>query len=218
MREKKQHQFLKYMALGDSLTVGVGASFLAPGFVSNYARLTEAELNARVFVDVYARSGIETGEVLKIVENPCLHEKIKHANIITLSAGGNDLISASKVFADTGSDADLQESLKECRENVGNIITIVKELKKDCGEPYMIRILNLYNPLPELPLSDKWVRLFNRHLNSFDDGSLIRVANIYSIFKGREDELLSRDRIHPNNRGYEEIAYTLLQLGYKGID
>jgi lysophospholipase L1-like esterase len=72
----------------------------------------------------------------------------------------------------------------------------------------------LYNPQPQIPLADKWVQLFNRQLNSFDNRSTIRVADLYSVFKGRQDEFLSRDQIHPNNLGYQVIANTLFSLGY----
>lgn len=58
--------YLTYLALGDSLTVGVGASFLAPGFVGRYKQITEEKLDKHVFTTIYAKSGIETGEVLKI--------------------------------------------------------------------------------------------------------------------------------------------------------
>jgi lysophospholipase L1-like esterase len=207
-------QCLTYVALGDSLTVGVGASFLAPGFVGRYVRLTEKECNRPVFTDIYAKSGIETGEVRAIVESPALHEKIKCANMITISAGGNDLINASKDFAETGEQSEITQSVKECHSNMVQIMHTIQGLKKDCGVPYIIYLLNLYNPQPQIPLADKWVQLFNRHLNSFDNRSTIRVANLYSVFKGRQDELLSRDQIHPNNLGYQAIANTLFSLGY----
>jgi lysophospholipase L1-like esterase len=98
---------------------------------------------------------------------------------------------------------------------MAQIISTIQKLKKECGVPYRVYVLNLYNPLPQIPLADKWVRLFNRQLNSFDNGSTIRVADLYSIFKGRQDELLSRrDHIHPNDLGYQEIAETLVHLGY----
>jgi lysophospholipase L1-like esterase len=207
--------YLTYVALGDSLTVGVGASFLAPGFVGRYIRLTEEKLNKHVFANIYAKSGIETGGVRKIVESPALHEKIKRANIITLSAGGNDLINASKDFVETGEITELTDSIKECHSNMVQIIRKINELKKECSIPYRVYLLNLYNPLPDIPLADKWVRLFNLHLNSFDNGSTIRVADLYSVFKGRQDELLSRrDHIHPNDFGYQEIAKTLFHIGY----
>lgn len=205
---------LTYVALGDSLTVGVGASFLAPGFVGRYVRLTEEKLNTHVCAGIYAKSGIETGGVLQIVESPELHQKIKHANIITISAGGNDLIQASKEFVESRDTTDLTQSVKECHNNMVKIMETIHELKKECGVPFIIYLLNLYNPLPEIALADTWVRFFNRQLNSFDNGKTIRVADIYSVFKGRQEDLLSKDRIHPNNLGYQEIAHTLTQLGY----
>ena len=213
--EVGKQRCITYVALGDSLTVGVGASFLAPGFVAGYARLIEKELNKPVCSTIYARSGSETGQVLNIVENPALHARINQANIITISAGGNDLINASKEFAETGEVTELTQSMKECQHNMKEIINTIHELKMKCGVPYIIYLLNLYNPLPQIPLADKWVQLFNRHLDNFANGNTIRVADIYSVFKGRQDELLSkRDHIHPNDRGYHEIAQTLIQLGY----
>lgn len=211
---KVNHPCLTYVAVGDSLTVGVGASFLAPGFVGRYARLTEQALNSRIFADIYAKSGIETGGVLNIVMNKALHQKINGANIITISAGGNDLIQASKEFVESGDTMDLAQSVKECHANMVKIMETIHELKKECGVPFVIYLLNIYNPLPDIPLADKWVRLFNRHLNSFDNGNAIRVVDIYTVFKGRQEGLLSRDHIHPNNLGYQEIARALVNLGY----
>lgn len=205
---------LSYVALGDSLTVGVGASFLTPGFVGRYVRLTEKKLDRRIFTDILAKSGIETSGVLDIVRSESLHRKITRANIITISAGGNDLIQASKDFIESGDQAEIAQSVKECHSNMMKIMAMIHELKKDCGVPFIIYLLNLYNPLSQVALADKWVRLFNRHLSSFDNNKTIRVVDIYTVFKGRQEELLSRDRIHPNNLGYQEIANTLVQLGY----
>jgi len=205
---------LSYIALGDSLTVGVGASFLTPGFVGRYARLTEKTLDRRIFTEIFAKSEIESSGVLDIVRSEPLHRKMNRANIITISACGNDLIQASKDFIKSGDQTDLVQSVKECHRNMMKIMATIHELKKDCGVPFIIYLLNLYNPLSQVVLADKWVRLFNRHLRSFDNNKTIRVVDIYTVFEGRQEELLSRDRIHPNNLGYQEIANTLVQLGY----
>jgi lysophospholipase L1-like esterase len=37
---------------------------------------------------------------------------------------------------------------------------------------------------------------------------------LYSAFKGREEELLSRDNVHPNQKGYIVMAKTIEGLGY----
>ncbi len=205
---------LSYVALGDSLTVGVGASFLTPGFVGRYARLTEKTLDRRVITNIFAKSGIESGGVLDIVSSEPLHDKINRANIITITAGGNDLIQASKDFIESRDQTEIAQSVKECHSNMMKIMETIHELKKDCGVPFIVYLLNLYNPLPQITLADKWVRLFNQQLSSFDNKKTIRVVDIYTVFKDRQEELLSGDRIHPNSLGYQEMANTLVQLGY----
>ncbi|WP_226671569.1 GDSL-type esterase/lipase family protein [Metabacillus litoralis] len=214
MKVDHQQPFVTYVALGDSLTVGVGASFLAPGFVGQYVRLLEKEQHVPVCTNIYAKSGIETDGVLNIIENQTVYNKIEHANIISISAGGNDLIQASKDFIESGEAAELAQSVKECHSNMVKIMTTIHRLKKECGVPYRIYLLNLYNPLPQIQLAEKWVKLFNQHLNSFHNGKTIFVADLYSVFKGKQEELLSRDRIHPNNLGYKKIAEQLIALGY----
>ena len=205
---------LSYVALGDSLTVGVGASFLTPGFVGRYVRLTEKTLDKRVFTDIFAKSGIESNGVLDIVRSEPLHEKINRANIITITAGGNDLIQASEDFIESRDQTEIAQSVKECHSNMMKMMETIHKLKKDCGVPFIIYLLNLYNPLPQIGLANKWVRLFNRQLSSFDNKKTIRVVDIYTVFEGRQEKLLSRDRIHPNSFGYQEMANTLVQLGY----
>ncbi|MDQ0231877.1 GDSL-type esterase/lipase family protein [Metabacillus malikii] len=208
-------QYLNYLALGDSLTVGVGASFLAPGFVAQYKRITEHKIKKQVLTAIHAKSGIETGEVLKMIQCHELQEKIICANIITITAGGNDLIEASEEFVETGMQTEIAESVKESRQNLNEVMSTIQELKKNCAVPYIVFLLNLYNPLPKVPLADKWVRTINRQLNGFDNGSSVRVVDIYSAFDGRQAELLSRrDGIHPNDSGYRKIAETIAQIGY----
>jgi lysophospholipase L1-like esterase len=58
--------------------------------------------------------------------------------------------------------------------------------------------------------------LFNGHLISFADDK-IAVTNLYTAFKGNEDELLSFDRVHPNPKGYQVIADELDELGYSPV-
>ncbi len=210
----KRDEQMKYVALGDSLTVGVGASFLAPGFVGRFAKFTEQTHQSQICTNVYAKSGIETGEVLEMIESTDLHSHISRAHLITISAGGNDLIQASKDFMESGETDELTQSVKECYLNMMKIMEILHMLKKECRLPFRIYLLNLYNPLPKIPLADKWVSLFNRHLNSFHNGESVVVADLYSVFKGKQETFLSRDRVHPNDLGYEAIAQTLVALGY----
>ncbi|MCD7035816.1 GDSL-type esterase/lipase family protein [Metabacillus sp. GX 13764] len=202
----------QYTALGDSLTAGRGASFLAPGFTRRYARLSEKNLGQRIDLTVYAHSGYTTADVLKELNIPLIQKSIKEAEMITITAGGNDLIQATRDFQQHNNEKIFMEALAQCQQNFKKIIERINELKK--GEVFIIRLCNLYNPFPDIPIADKWVRKFNQVIQSFRFGEHVKIADLYSAFKNRETEYLSADHIHPNDKGYQVIAEKLAELGY----
>ncbi|GAA0370418.1 GDSL-type esterase/lipase family protein [Bacillus horti] len=212
VQKETENQRLLYVAFGNSLTLGVGAGY-APGFVQRYRCLAETELQRRVIGRIYARSGATAGEIATFLDSYQAEQAIKHASIITISAGGNDLILAAKHYLQTKDKSRFTQALSESQAAVAKMLTIISTIKATQAKPYIIRLLGLYNPLPEIALGDKWVQAFNSGLHGFSNKN-IRVANVFSAFKGNERELLSQDRVHPNAKGYEVIANTLHQLGY----
>lgn len=213
---------LLYTAIGDSLTVGVGSGF-APGFAQTYACLTEKTLHRRVCLSTFARSGATSKDVLKFLENPRVRESIRAASILTISVGGNDLIQAGKLWIETKNESILHGMFTECMRNVSQLLKQIHAIKKAPNESapthsehsYIIRMLDLYNPLTEVPLASRWVRNFNSQLRASSASKPnTRITNLYPIFKGREQELLSADKIHPNPQGYQVIAENLHALGY----
>jgi lysophospholipase L1-like esterase len=203
-----------YIALGDSLTVGIGASFLSPGFVQRYQLLAMNELQEPITVQTYAHPGFQSHDVLMELNNAFLMEQIKSSDIITITAGGNDLIQAARKFEEDQNEEDFSIALKRCMENYRKIIKEVNTLKHDSATSYIIRLIDLYNPFPENPLAEKWIRNFNSQLKSMVKAPYISVVQIDRVFKGHETDYLSLDGIHPNDRGYEKIAEALHHLGY----
>jgi lysophospholipase L1-like esterase len=203
-----------YIALGDSLTVGIGASFFLPGFVQRYQILAISELQEPVYVQSFAHPGFQSLDVLLELNNDLLMEQIKYADIITITAGGNDLIQAARKFEEDQNEEDFSIALKRCMDNYRKIIKTINTLKNDSVNPYIIRLIDLYNPFPENPLAEKWIKKFNLHLKNFVKVPYISVVQIDRVFKGHETDYLSIDGIHPNDRGYEKIAEALHHLGY----
>jgi lysophospholipase L1-like esterase len=206
---------ISYIAVGDSLTVGIGACY-APGFVHRYYMFSEQALNRKIFAQKFARSGATTADVLEIMRHPLVSERIKQAAIITISAGGNDLIQAAGVLSKTHNQKVLEEALITCKRNVAKILNEIYEIRHTGDTPFIIRMVDLYNPFPDIDVADKWVRLFNKHLRSFTNGN-IAITDAYHSFKGNEDKFLSCDRLHPNPKGYQVIAEELNKLGYYPI-
>lgn len=206
---------LLYVALGDSLTVGRGSSFLAPAFVARYAKITQERLHHRVAVLVYAHSGFTTEDVLNELNNAFIRKKIKAAEIITITAGGNDLINATRDFQKHQNEKIFMKALEDCHQNLADIIRTINGIKK--GDTFIIRLCNLHDPFPDIPLAEKWIKKFNSAIQSFNLGQHIRIADIYSAFKHHEEQYLSSDRVHPNDKGYKVMAEKLAELGYDHI-
>jgi lysophospholipase L1-like esterase len=207
-----------YVAVGDSLTVGVGSSLFAPGFVQRYAKGLESHYQTRVKLSVFAKSGQTTDDVLKELEHPLVKAGMKDATVITITAGGNDLIDATKKFLEDKDEKVYVEALQKCKENMTKIMSKISELKGDCKDIYFIRLLNLYNPFPTVELADKWVRHFNKHIGKMNLSPKQRVVDVYSVFTGKQEQYLSIDKVHPNDLGYEKIAEAMNAVGYLELE
>ncbi|MEW9502672.1 GDSL-type esterase/lipase family protein [Jeotgalibacillus marinus] len=209
---------IDYVALGDSLTTGVGILPFDPGFVERYAGLTRGKLNMPVRLYKHDKVGATTSDLLQSLRSDDYNKTVlRHADIITVTIGGNDLIQAGKAFLQNKDENVLFQALDTSIKNISAIITILNELVSKYEGPFIIRLTNLYNPLPQVPQADIWVQKFNEHLQGFSSISNLKVANIYSIFKGNTKTLLSSDGIHPNQQGYDQMARAVYNLGYNPL-
>ncbi|MFZ3589658.1 GDSL-type esterase/lipase family protein [Bacillus sp. DJP31] len=208
---------LEYIALGDSLTVGVGVPLFDPGFVEVYARNVERDIGKRVQIYKYAKVGATTGDVVNLLTSNCVQAAIKQADIITITAGGNDLIKAARIYIQNQDKEVLDAALATSINNLTELIRSLDLLIEECEGPFIIRLANLYNPFPSIPLVDPWVQTFNQHVQGFSSIPNVKIADIYSVFKGCENDLLSSDKIHPNGKGYFEIARSFREFGYKPL-
>jgi lysophospholipase L1-like esterase len=207
---------LHYLAIGDSLTVGIGVPVLDPGFVEYYRCLSQKTLKKRILYQKYARSGATTEDVLTMLYSPLVMEAVNCANIITITAGGDDLINAAKGFIKNKNEESISHAIKQSGNNYSKILERIHHLDKQ--DKYILRLTNLYNPFPDIPIADEGIKAFNSLINSFGREMNVKVADIYSVFKGKERVLLSNGGVHPNSRGYYQMALAFSRLGYSPLD
>ncbi|SDM68854.1 Lysophospholipase L1 [Fictibacillus solisalsi] len=203
-----------YTALGDSISVGIGSSDEWGSFAHRYHLLTEHALLKMYDLHNYSKNGYTTQDVLASIEEPKVRKALQRSEIITITAGGNDLIKAGKKYLLNKQEAELHMTLKECQKNMSRILKQIIQLKEKGRSSYIIRLTNIYNPYHRWDTAYKWVRLLNRHIENFQTLPNVKVADIYSLFVGREKELLSWDSIHPNSVGHRVIAQAVYDTGY----
>ncbi|HHW38332.1 MAG TPA: spore gernimation protein [Bacillales bacterium] len=205
----------RYLALGDSLTVGVGVPIWDPGFVEYYRGVSQRIIKEPLLYQKYAISGATTEDVLNFTYSQIVTEAIKCANIITITAGGDDLINAARQFIMDENKEDILHAIKQSQKNYINLLERIHRMDKQ--DKYIIRLMTLYNPFPDIPVVDEAIKRFNVLIKSFGRETNVKVADIYSVFKGNEQGLLSKGGVHPNSKGYYQMALDFSRLGYSPL-
>ncbi|USB33477.1 GDSL-type esterase/lipase family protein [Paenibacillus sp. YPG26] len=204
-----------YTAIGDSLTTGFGA-LPGNGFVPVYRRMTENGLRTPIYLNNLGANGLDSeGLEQRLRHHPVYRQAIRDADLITLSIGGNDLIHAAREVRRNPARESyiLNQSLAECKSNFGSIIRMIYTIKESSRSPYILRVVGLYNPYPQISEANSWVGSFNRYAAQYSS-RVYGFADIFSAFAERGRELLSIDQVHPNGKGYRIIAEQLNGLGY----
>ncbi|WP_078381422.1 GDSL-type esterase/lipase family protein [Sutcliffiella halmapala] len=207
---------LTYLALGDSLTVGLGSSeegyLRIHGFVpqfTNYLRTKHT-----VHVENYGIPGLTaTGLVALLQGDEALRNRLKTANIITVSIGGNDFLQTVRSLSHSDDEA-LQLRMQILWTSLEQISSTLQQVNSEAT----IMFIGLYNPYPtqhELhKIGAKYAPLYNELIEEVTPESTI-VINPYESFVNREKELthIINDNIHPNDSGYKEIV-ALMKKAY----
>ncbi|MGF7032764.1 lysophospholipase L1-like esterase [Paenibacillus mucilaginosus] len=129
-RSRSVGKSISYLALGDSLTAGVGA-FGSGGFVRAYGLTAGEALNRPVETGVIGIPGATTGELRMLLErSPQLRDMAREAQLLTLTAGGNDLIDAAKRFAADRDTGRLAAALERCHEDYAALLQALRRLQQ----------------------------------------------------------------------------------------
>ncbi|MBA2175021.1 S-layer homology domain-containing protein [Halobacillus locisalis] len=213
-----------YIALGDSLAVGITPESSPENLPENgYSDLLAHHFDELGKLSSYDKSfaypGYTSDNVLNDLKDNKQNEagesiqtKVSEAEVITISAGANDVLKALNINAETAeADVDIekfQQTLKQVGINLSSLSVQIKQLNPDAS----IYLMGYYNPFPRLPEDQKtklYLALlqFNRVIedvaNSVD-------ASFVSVKEAMEKDDLTYlpdpTDIHPNEEGYEVLA------------
>jgi lysophospholipase L1-like esterase len=227
-----------YVALGDSLSAGVGSSdanstAFVPLVHQAFPQYTLVNLgrSGDKSADLLAEGRLDAAVALiGVVNND--EDLNNDVRLITLEIGGNDLLALYASLVLTGMCVDVDSVTRsECGDPLREVQATYRDnldealaQLEDAGPAIPVRLLTLYNPIGHFPgvgaLAD--LAIEGDPATAFPDGmnDIIRdvaaahanvtVVDIFPAFQGRSQDLVGRDLIHPNDDGYRAMADAVL--------
>lgn len=200
----------RILVVGDSLAKGTGdetGKGFAVDVLEAYRKKGKAEITN------LAVNGMESPEIREVVESPNVKALAAQANLILVSAGGNDL---SHGATRGGGAADVVDAVRNSRERYAKNLRGILAALRDANPDARIAVLGLYDPFGDDRFGGRlsasvvlqWNELIAETALSFPN---VVVIPTFDLFQGRPDRL-SADNYHPNAAAYEEIAKRVLQV------
>jgi lysophospholipase L1-like esterase len=223
---------LIYVALGDSLTVGTGASY--KGYVDQYADYLRTDARTQVCVINLGQDGQTSSELLHALRNDAYSQQtVSAASIITFNTGLNDLGHAGLAYENgTCGGADNQDCLRAAvetfKENWDAIIAELLSLRSSSntiictigmGHTPKIFVDDVITTWPsegkieDFRVLKPYVEEVNNHIATTTADIDVPYVEVY-LEKGH----VNSDGVHPNDEGYQVIAEQLRELGCRPLE
>jgi lysophospholipase L1-like esterase len=201
----------KIVAIGDSLTEGVGDETKSGGYVGILNHTFE-DNNLNITVENFGKKGNRTDHLLKRLEKEDVASVIKDADIVLITIGANDIMNVLKSNFMNVTMEPFQEERVKYIERLEAIFTKVNELNPDT----QIYLIGFYNPferhfgeIKELGMIiDSWNEAGKSLAEKYDH---VRYIPTKDLFSNTTLDLLAEDEFHPNTNGYKLMAQRVLE-------
>lgn len=199
------------VALGDSLTEGVGDPTDQGGYIGILDQMINKEDEQLVHFSNYGKRGSRSEQLLTRLEDPDIERDIKQADILLITIGANDIM---QIFKENLTKITLAPFTTEEIEYELRLQSLFSQLRQLNGNAH-IYLLGFYNPfgqyfeqIEELDLIvNNWNDIGENVTEQYKKTTFIPMND---LFKGKTDLLLADDFFHPNYEGYYAMAERVL--------
>ncbi|WP_062514952.1 SGNH/GDSL hydrolase family protein [Halobacillus sp. KGW1] len=206
---------MEIVALGDSLTQGVGDDTDNGGYVG----ILEDTFNSNkerdlIHIDNFGKRGNRTDQLIRrLEEQEEISTALEEADLILITIGANDVMKVVKDNFTNLNYQDFVDAQDSYQAQLETIFSMIREENPDAP----IYLIGLYNPfnlyfdnIPELgKIMEDWNEISKEVVAEEENVTFIPVRD---LFEGSEDELLwEEDNFHPNERGYKQMAKRVLE-------
>lgn len=202
---------LQIVAIGDSLTEGIGDEVEEGGYVTILEDTVNQE-KPLIEVENYGKQGNRSDQLLERMEEPEIEESLEEADIILITIGANDIM---KIFKENFTDLSLDKfapGKSKYEERLHHIFTSMKKNNPKAD----IYLIGFYNPfkryfadIEELEIIiDDWNAV---SANVTEEYGKVHYIPTKDLFEDTSINYLSDDNFHPNHLGYELMAERVLE-------
>lgn len=200
-----------YIALGDSIAVGVGSSLPdRRGYPALVQELMETSVGGAVPLVNLAVPGETAATFLADGQFAAFTEQVANfaeagvpIEVVTVTLGGNELLAQES--EDTTA---RQQGLDEFRLSLDQSVTQIRDTAGNGAAIILTTYYDLSEGDPAMPSTDAWwIEQFNSAIRQTAEREGAAIADLNELFQGRISELTHHPYdVHPNNQGYRAIA------------
>ena len=214
VKELTVEEKIDYLALGDSLTRGVGDEEKKNGYTKRLAEKIENWNNIQeVAIDNRGKRGRRSDQLLKLLQKGHYDKEIKDSELITITIGGNDMM---KVVKEDIFDIKRESFDKELVDFQQRYNLILNEIRN--VNPYVpIILIGLYNPLSIIneeikeldTIIEEWNHSIELTANMYNNACYVGVAD---LFEKNANLVYHSDFFHPNGYGYTMMTERIVSM------
>jgi lysophospholipase L1-like esterase len=209
--------YVPFVALGDSITYGEGASGPCKSYPSVLARLFRESRKARLSTgDILAEPGW-TSAALQAAVTSTGSQTLSRACVVVIWIGGDDLAQAALTLAQIRGAAPsryIERSIRQYSVHLGQLLPYIHRVSRA-----PIFVCTQYNPFPNTAIARAGVEALNEATAFVAGRKGATIVPTASWFEGRQSSLIAGYRhgtiqdallpplpIHPNDAGHHLIA------------
>ena len=196
---------VSYLAIGDSLTEGIGANSPHQHFVAQLFRYLKHSDHCHF--RNWGISGMTSTECLQFVQNSAFQRLLPRLTHLTLTTGGCDFIELFEKGKLSASE--ILKSSRIVQRNVRQILSLIRRQ----NPRLTVYLLGFYIPLPAYEMGIEQAKLLVQALNrtymNLCRQFQANMVNPYQCFLNRKEYF--SDEVHPNQSGYDELARLFIQ-------
>ncbi|MDR7074131.1 GDSL-type esterase/lipase family protein [Fictibacillus barbaricus] len=202
---QEKNQPIKIVALGDSLTYGVGDP-TRMGYIGVVRNNIRKQTGRNVILNNFGISGQRSDQLLHQLNNGVVIKALKQADYVFVFIGTNDFRRAAGWNFRQLPKEPILLGKEQLRKNLTTTLKIVRKNNSFA----QIYVLGLYNPYfgeeydPDAP---NVIRGWNDTiLDVSKESSLTKYISTYELYENIEKNMYFSDTLHPNRRGYLKMG------------